>query len=397
MPSGGLIRNKLMAAVMAFSVLAVPAWGKKKKTPDFRTIEITRFVKEREVELTPNFLDYLYQEVFAWAGASGVFEYVIGENEVVPQSDAPRSLALRGVVLRYGKGSHAKSMIGFGIGRRSLEAQVTLFRRLDNATLFETQLKVRSLKTTDEKYLALFLAKELAGEIEKNTSKIRAALAEADRRYVPPPASTTVAAKEESAGQAASDQASQPAADEARKVAAGTAESPAAPSLPSTPASPKESEPPARETAEEPGTVVVNSSLDGAEVYVDESFVGNTPARVKLAPGKHTVRVVMSGEDDWTRQLSVLPGSELKVFARHTPKPAAPQPVAPAPDPKAMSKEEILSLLASFVPNARIAALVKEHGVKFAPTTADIDEIVEAGGDNNLVEAVRHAAPPARR
>ncbi len=152
--------------------------------------------------------------------------------------------------------------------------------------------------------------------------------------------------------------------------------------------SPAEAKPP----PEEPGVVVVSSTLPGAEVYVDEAFVGNTPALVKLSPGEHTVRVAMAGQEDWIRQLSVLPGSELKVSVVHTPKSPPPEPPAPAPDPKALSKQEILDLLTNYVPNARIATLVREHGIKFTPTAADLDEIAGAGGDNNLVEAVRQAA-----
>jgi hypothetical protein len=157
--------------------------------------------------------------------------------------------------------------------------------------------------------------------------------------------------------------------------------------------SPGDAKPP----PQEPGIVLVSSTPEGGEVFVDEGFVGNTPARVKLSPGKHMVRVVMAGQEDWVRQLSVLPGSELKVSVVHTPKAPPPEPPAPAPNPKALSKQEILGLLTDYVPNARIAALVKEHGVKFTPTQADLNEIADAGGDNNLIEAIRQAAAPVAR
>jgi ribosomal protein L12E/L44/L45/RPP1/RPP2 len=151
--------------------------------------------------------------------------------------------------------------------------------------------------------------------------------------------------------------------------------------------SPGDAKPP----PQEPGIVLVSSTPEGGEVFVDEGFVGNTPARVKLSSGKHTVRVVMAGQEDWVRQLSVLPGSELKVSVVHTPK--APPPEPSAPNPKALSKQEILGLLTDYVPNARIAALVKERGIKFTPTQADLNEIADAGGDDDLVEVLRKAAP----
>jgi hypothetical protein len=46
------------------------------------------------------------------------------------------------------------------------------------------------------------------------------------------------------------------------------------------------------------GAVNVSSNPGGAEISVDGDFVGNSPASLKLAPGKHTVTVKMSGYKD---------------------------------------------------------------------------------------------------
>lgn len=387
--------RKLISSAIVVLLVAAPSWGKK-KTPEFSAIEITRFSKPPGAELTPNFLDYLYEELFGWVSASGVFARVIGEDEVVPASEARRSLTLRGSILEYGRGSTAKSLLGFGIGRRSLEAQITLVRRMDNATVFETQIKVRSRPTSDEKYLALYLAKQVAKKIEKNTKSINAALREADKRYVPPPAET-VAAKVSTSGQPAANQQPASAGDAKQRIATKPAE-PAAPAPTSQEdTSASEAEAASAETPEEPGTVLVTSDLSGAEVYVDDAFVGNTPATLKLSPGRHSIRVALAGQEDWIRQLSVLPGSELKVSANHAPKPSPPEPAPPEPDSKALSKQEILGLLTNYVPNARIASLVREHGIKFTPTAEDLREITGAGGDNNLVEAVKQAASQTDR
>jgi hypothetical protein len=67
--------------------------------------------------------------------------------------------------------------------------------------------------------------------------------------------------------------------------------------------------------AGEVGTIMVTSMPDGAEVYVDGSFVGNAPATLKLTPGKHTIRVVSKGYKDWSRELSVLASSDVKLTA----------------------------------------------------------------------------------
>ena len=61
------------------------------------------------------------------------------------------------------------------------------------------------------------------------------------------------------------------------------------------------------------GTVNVTSQPDAAEVYADGQFVGNCPAVLKLKPGKHTVSVKLSGYKDWSREISVESGSELRL------------------------------------------------------------------------------------
>jgi len=66
---------------------------------------------------------------------------------------------------------------------------------------------------------------------------------------------------------------------------------------------------------EEIGTVRVTSVPDGAEVFIDGSFVGNAPAQLKLSPGKHKVDVKAEGHEDWTREIQVLAGSDLNLKA----------------------------------------------------------------------------------
>jgi PEGA domain len=68
-------------------------------------------------------------------------------------------------------------------------------------------------------------------------------------------------------------------------------------------------------SATETGSIVVVSTPDGAEVSVDGAFVGNAPATLKLPAGKHTVKVALAGYKEWTKDLTVLAGSELKLNA----------------------------------------------------------------------------------
>jgi hypothetical protein len=48
---------------------------------------------------------------------------------------------------------------------------------------------------------------------------------------------------------------------------------------------------------------------------VDGDFVGNSPASLKLAPGKHTITIKMSGYKDWSREVTVQAGSEVQLTA----------------------------------------------------------------------------------
>jgi len=77
-----------------------------------------------------------------------------------------------------------------------------------------------------------------------------------------------------------------------------------------------EEEPPASPTQEAAtGTVNVTSTPDGADVYADSQFVGNSPAVLKLKPGKHTVTVKLSGYKDWSREITVESGSDVRLTA----------------------------------------------------------------------------------
>jgi PEGA domain-containing protein len=63
------------------------------------------------------------------------------------------------------------------------------------------------------------------------------------------------------------------------------------------------------------GTVSVSSNPDGADVYADDEFVGNAPANLKLKAGKHSIKVKASGYKDWSRDLTVHAGSEMRLIA----------------------------------------------------------------------------------
>jgi PEGA domain len=71
------------------------------------------------------------------------------------------------------------------------------------------------------------------------------------------------------------------------------------------------------------GTVIVETTPAGADIYVDDQFFGNGPATLKLRAGKHTIRVGMEGYTNWSRVLSSEVGSEAHLAANLTQAPAS--------------------------------------------------------------------------
>ena len=63
------------------------------------------------------------------------------------------------------------------------------------------------------------------------------------------------------------------------------------------------------------GVVRLVASPPDAEVSVDDNFVGNAPVDLKLTPGKHTIKVAAAGYQSWSREISVLTGSQVHLNA----------------------------------------------------------------------------------
>jgi hypothetical protein len=67
--------------------------------------------------------------------------------------------------------------------------------------------------------------------------------------------------------------------------------------------------------AEADAIVALISTPAGADVNVDDAFVGNAPATLKLKPGKHTIKITMDGFKDWTRDITAMAGSQVNLTA----------------------------------------------------------------------------------
>ena len=59
------------------------------------------------------------------------------------------------------------------------------------------------------------------------------------------------------------------------------------------------------------GLVNVTAADETQEIYVDGAFVGNAPAKLKLAEGPHVIEVKKAGFRDYRKQVQVSGGSEL--------------------------------------------------------------------------------------
>jgi len=62
-------------------------------------------------------------------------------------------------------------------------------------------------------------------------------------------------------------------------------------------------------------TVDLKSTPDGAEITVDEKFMGSTPSSLRLAAGDHKIRLGKSGFKTWGRTMTVSAGATATVDA----------------------------------------------------------------------------------
>lgn len=62
-----------------------------------------------------------------------------------------------------------------------------------------------------------------------------------------------------------------------------------------------------------PSAVAIKSSPDGAEITIDEKFVGNTPSTIQLAAGEHKIVVTKSGYKPWQKVMTVNPNGTVNL------------------------------------------------------------------------------------
>lgn len=62
-------------------------------------------------------------------------------------------------------------------------------------------------------------------------------------------------------------------------------------------------------------TVDIKSTPDGADITVDEKFMGSTPSSLRLAPGDPKIRLEKASSKTWERTLTVGAGATATVGA----------------------------------------------------------------------------------
>jgi hypothetical protein len=162
------MKSIALAILMTGLAWAMPA-AAKDAAPEFKTVEAKHFPRAEGVELSPSFSDYLYAELRAELTKSKFFTQVIGEDEVVDDVDAPKSLVIVGTITEYKKGSVMKdALIGFTAGWRSLKLDANVARRSDQQNLSAIHVHVKVSPRWDEKVMARFAAHDIVKQLKSS-------------------------------------------------------------------------------------------------------------------------------------------------------------------------------------------------------------------------------------
>ena len=193
-----------------------------------------------------------------------VFTFKNGQRVEVP----PKSVTS----LSYGEETHRR--VGTMIALAILVAPVALFGLFHKTRLHFIGLQFKTpdgksggllMQGDKDNYRAILVALQ-------SVTGVPVSVAESERGFIPVGV-TTAAVKNSEAPQTAATAASSPAQEA------------------------------------EMGVVNVVSVPDGSDIYVDDNFVGNAPATLKLNSGKHVFVIKESGYEDWQRELTISGGT----------------------------------------------------------------------------------------
>jgi len=109
---------------------------------------------------------------------------------------------------------------------------------------------------------------------------------------------------------------------------------------------------------------------------------------IVLQPGENRVEIAATNASHAEGKFAFV--------ARFTPPAAPPPPPTTPTHTKGLTLSDILNLLKGDVSSDRVAALVRERGIKFAPSEDDLKDIRAAGGGDDLVDALKQAESPPK-
>ena len=97
----------------------------------------------------------------------------------------------------------------------------------------------------------------------------------------------------------------------------------------------------------------ISSTPVGADIYLDQNFVGNTPSTVNVPSGKHSVSVRKPGFQDWVREMN-FSGGTISLSAELVPGSTSRAPVAAAM-PQAQPQPQQQMIDVSVAPEGSVA------------------------------------------
>ena len=107
--------------------------------------------------------------------------------------------------------------------------------------------------------------------------------------------------------------------------------------------------------------LAVNSAPVGADIYLDQNFVGNTPSTLNVPSGKHSVSVRKAGFQDWVREMN-FSGGTINLNAELVPGSTAPAPVTAAmPQAQPQPPQQMIDVSAA--PQVSVAEAARRNKV----------------------------------
>jgi len=108
--------------------------------------------------------------------------------------------------------------------------------------------------------------------------------------------------------------------------------------------------------------LAINSTPTGADIYLDQNFVGNTPSTVNVPAGKHSVLVRKTGFQDWVREMNFSGGS-ITLTAEMVPGSTAPISAQPAANSVVSQTQQLQGVDASSSSEVSVAEAARRNKV----------------------------------